>query len=118
MASRKLDDGWFRFSGIPVIALMGNIIFFNRNESGDQRFGFGIIILSLIGDTTAGGFSDVNARKLPNGWLYFVSVGDFRNAEGNSEEGKGIAPAIYAVNTKQDIDNGKDIVLELAISRF
>jgi len=63
MASRKLDDGWFRFSGIPVIALMGNIIFFNRNESGDQRFGFGIIILSLIGDTTAGGFSDVNARK-------------------------------------------------------
>ncbi|HEX5152113.1 MAG TPA: hypothetical protein VFW07_11750 [Parafilimonas sp.] len=43
MASRKLNDGWFRFFGIPVIALMGNIIFFNRNESGDQRFGFGII---------------------------------------------------------------------------
>jgi len=45
-------------------------------------------------------------------------VGDFRNAEGNSEEGKGIAPDIYAVNTKEEIDSGKDKVLELAINRF
>ena len=74
--------------------------------------------LTQIGDTTAGGFSDVIARELSNGWLYFVAVGDFRNAEGNSEEGKGIAPDIYAVNTKEEIDSGKDKVLELAINRF
>ena len=74
--------------------------------------------ITQIGDTTAGGFSDVIARELSNGWLYFVAVGDFRNAEGNSEEGKGIAPGIYAVNTKEKIDSGKDKVLELAINRF
>jgi len=74
--------------------------------------------VTQIGDTTSGGFSDVIARELPNGWLYFVSVGDFRNAEGKSEEGKGIAPDLYIVNTKEDIDNGKDKVLEFAISRF
>ena len=51
--------------------------------------------ITQIGDTTSGGFSDVIARELPNGWLYFVSVGDFRNAEGKSEEGTGIVPAHY-----------------------
>ncbi|HEX7757427.1 MAG TPA: S41 family peptidase [Niabella sp.] len=68
-----------------------------------------------IGDTTAGGFSDVISRELPNGWLYFVSVGDYRNASGASEEGKGIAPVQYAVNTKEDIAAGKDRVLETAM---
>jgi hypothetical protein len=67
---------------------------------------------------TSGGFSDVIARELPNGWLYFVSIGDFRNAEGKSEEGKGIVPAITSTNTKEDIDNGKDKVLELAIAKL
>ena len=71
-----------------------------------------------IGDTTSGGFSDVIARELPNGWLYFISVGDFRNAQGQSDEGKGIAPDIRIGNTKEDIENGKDKVLELAIERL
>ena len=39
-------------------------------------------------------------------------------ANGKSEEGKGIAPDIYVVNTKEDIDSGKDKVLEFAMSRF
>ncbi|WP_300604671.1 S41 family peptidase [Niabella sp.] len=69
-----------------------------------------------VGDTTAGGFSDVISRELPNGWLYFVSVGDYRNAEGASEEGKGIAPLYYQVNTKEEIAAGKDKVLEAAIA--
>ena len=51
MASFKLNDGWFRFIGIPLIALMGNIIFFNRNNSGDERFGFGMIYLLSLAET-------------------------------------------------------------------
>ena len=35
-----------------------------------------------------------------------------------SEEGKGIAPGIYAVNAKENIDSGEDKVLELVISKF
>ena len=45
---RILKDKWFRLVGIPVIALMGHITFFNRNESGGERFGFwGIYLISL-----------------------------------------------------------------------
>ena len=68
-----------------------------------------------MGDTTAGGFTDVISRELPNGWLYFVGVGDYRDAAGKSEEGIGVAPKIYAINLKSDIDAGKDKVLEQAI---
>jgi C-terminal processing protease CtpA/Prc len=71
-----------------------------------------------MGDTTAGGFTDVISRELPNGWLYFVGVGDYRNADGKSEEGIGVAPAIYKVNSKTDIEAGKDPVLEAAIERL
>lgn len=36
----RLNDRWFRFIGVPVIGLMGHIIFFNRNDNGPERFGF------------------------------------------------------------------------------
>ncbi len=71
--------------------------------------------ITQVGDTTAGGFSDVLARELPNGWLYFTSVGDYRDANGKSMEGKGIAPVKRIVNTKEDIQSGKDMVLEEAV---
>jgi carboxyl-terminal processing protease len=71
-----------------------------------------------MGDTTAGGFTDVISRELPNGWLYFVGVGDYRNANGESEEGKGVPPSIRIINTKADIDARKDKVLEMAIEQL
>jgi len=71
--------------------------------------------VTQIGDTTAGGFTDLISRELPNGWLYFTGVGDYRNAEGKSEEGIGVAPVKRIVNTEEDIQNGKDEVLEEAM---
>jgi hypothetical protein len=71
--------------------------------------------ITQIGDTTAGGFSDVTARELPNGWLYFISVGDYRDSEGNSREGQGIPPKEHITNTAQDIADKKDRVLEAAL---
>jgi C-terminal processing protease CtpA/Prc len=71
--------------------------------------------VTQIGDTTAGGFTDLIARELPNGWLYFTGVGDYRDAEGNSKEGIGIAPVKTITNSRNDIQNGKDPVLEEAI---
>lgn len=45
----KLNDKWFRLFGVPVIGLMGHIIFFNRNDTGPERFGFlTIYILSML----------------------------------------------------------------------
>lgn len=48
---QKLNDKWFRFIGVPVIGLMGHIIFFNRNETGSERFGFLTIYLLSIAET-------------------------------------------------------------------
>lgn len=74
--------------------------------------------VTQMGDTTAGGFTDVISRELPNGWLYFVGVGDYRNAAGKSEEGVGAAPKIVVTNAKADIDAGIDKVLEKAIEKL
>jgi C-terminal processing protease CtpA/Prc len=71
--------------------------------------------VTQIGDTTAGGFTDLIARELPNGWLYFTGVGDYRDAEGNSKEGIGIAPVKTITNSRDDIQSAKDLVLEEAI---
>jgi len=51
MTTHKLNDGWFRFFGIPLLALMGNIVFYNRNDSDGERFGFGIIYLLSLAET-------------------------------------------------------------------
>lgn len=72
--------------------------------------------ITQLGDTTAGGFTDVISRELPNGWLYFVGVGDYRDADGNSQEGIGIKPDYYIINTQQDIKDGRDRVLEAALN--
>lgn len=71
-----------------------------------------------MGDTTAGGFTDVISRELPNGWLYFLGVGDYRNSAGKSEEGKGVAPSLVIRNRKTDIEAGNDLVLQEAINRL
>lgn len=51
MAQQKLNDHWFRFLGVPFIAFMGHIIFYNRNESGEEIFGFWTIYLLSLAET-------------------------------------------------------------------
>lgn len=51
MITKKLNDKWFRFLGIPIVALMGHVIFYNRNETGDERFGFWGIYLFSVAET-------------------------------------------------------------------
>jgi len=71
--------------------------------------------VTIVGDTTSGAFSDAIQRILPNGWVYAISVGDWRNAEGISYEGVGYPPDILIKNDSTDVANGKDKVLERAI---
>lgn len=51
MIRQKLNDKWFRFLGIPLIAFLAHIIFYNRNDSGDQRFGFWTIYFLSLAET-------------------------------------------------------------------
>lgn len=74
--------------------------------------------VTQLGDKTFGVFSDNPKRELPNGWIYSVTPGDFRAADGKNYEGIGIAPKINMVNTKEDIAAGKDKMLEAALGRF
>lgn len=68
-----------------------------------------------MGDTTAGSFSDNPNFELPNGWIFSVSVGDYRAADGKSYEGIGLVPDVATLTTKEDLLGGKDRTLEMAV---
>lgn len=71
--------------------------------------------VTQLGDYTSGAFSDNIAYELPNGWFCFMSIGDYRAADGKSYEGIGVQPDVFLVNTKSDIQSGKDRSLEKAL---
>lgn len=71
--------------------------------------------VTQLGDYTGGAFSDNISRELPNGWFYFISIGDYRAADGASYEGIGIKPDVELVNSKEDILSGTDKELEKAM---
>lgn len=87
-------------------------------QSGGETFTLAMKELSnvtLVGDTTSGAFSDNIYRDLYNGWIFSISVGDYRAADGRSYEGTGIAPDVQIVNTRENVLAGQDRVLERAI---
>jgi hypothetical protein len=69
-----------------------------------------------LGDTTSGAFSDNIMRETWNGWMYTISVGDYRAADGKSYEGIGVAPKVFCRNEKAEVLAGKDRVLEMAVT--
>ncbi|MEM6344698.1 MAG: S41 family peptidase [Bacteroidota bacterium] len=74
--------------------------------------------VTQVGDKTTGAFSDVVTRELPNGWLYGLSVGDYRNADNINLESIGIAPEVVIVNSPQDLAAGNDKMLEKAMEEL
>ena len=47
MVKEKLNDNWFRFLGMPIIAFTGHFIFFNSHDTGEED-NFGIFLLSFF----------------------------------------------------------------------
>ncbi|WP_224994515.1 S41 family peptidase [Cesiribacter sp. SM1] len=89
--------------------------------SGAETFSLAMLELPQVtqaGDTTAGAFSDNPMRQLYNGWMFSLSVGDFRDASGESFEGRGLAPALLWENNPADVKAGKDEALEKAIQHL
>ena len=72
--------------------------------------------VKTLGDTTAGSFSDNPNFEMYNGWMFSVSVGDYRAPGGVSYEGIGLAPQQFLKNSKEDLLNNQDIVLEKAMN--
>lgn len=71
--------------------------------------------VKAVGDTTAGSFSDNPNFEMYNGWMFSVSVGDYRAPDGVSFEGFGMPPDVFAKTTKEDLLAGKDVTLEKAM---
>jgi len=87
-------------------------------ESAGETFTLAMQQLSNVtqlGDYTSGAFSDNISRELPNGWFYFISIGDYRTADGQSLEGVGVKPDVLLVNTKEETLNGIDKELSKAL---
>ncbi len=71
--------------------------------------------VTLVGDTTTGAFSDAIRRDMPNGWMYRMSVGEWRDHNGVCWEGIGFPPDVVIQNNPADVTNGYDEALEKAI---
>lgn len=71
--------------------------------------------VKVFGNTTSGVFADTHIGKLPNGWEYRLSTRKTNDLNDKSYEGIGIAPDTLIVNTRLDIENSIDNVIENAI---
>jgi len=72
--------------------------------------------VTLIGQNTSGGFSDVLEKSLPNGWSLNLSNEVYLTANGKSYEGGGIPPNVRTrLPGWKDVNKRTDITLEKAI---
>lgn len=100
----------------PVIVLTSRF-----TQSAGETFVLAIAQFNhvrTLGDTTAGSFSDNPTFELPNGWMFSVSVGDYRAADGKSFEGVGLVPNETIVTSRVQLLDGKDATLERAIDKL
>jgi len=70
---------------------------------------------TLVGQITGGGGGGNAGYELSNGWLLSISVSDFVDADGRSIE-LGVEPDVFIENTKEDIEEGRDRMLEAVLS--
>lgn len=97
----------------PVIVLTSRF-----TQSAGETFALAMRELdhvTLVGDTTAGSLSDNPNFEMGNGWIFSVSVGDYRDGNGKSYEGVGIPPDKWVVTTRADLMAGRDAALEEVI---
>ena len=69
---------------------------------------------TIVGQITGGGAGGNYGYELSNGWILAVSVSDFLDTDFESIE-LGVEPDLKIENSKEDIENGKDRMLENAI---
>ncbi len=117
--------------GDPIAKIVnphpGNAGYVKKNAVLTNRFtasggeAFTLILNNLpystqIGDTTMGAIGEVShVAQLPNGWTLNYPCTLSVLPDGTSPEGIGIAPDIEINNTLEDVNAGRDKVVEYAI---
>ena len=118
MTSRPLKtwclepQGDVQFTG-PIVLLTCDSVF-----SGGEAFALAIRELphvTIMGEHTNGIFSYTLDKRLPNGWEYCLSYQVYFSADMVCYEGKGIPVDIELFNTKADIENGIDPLIDRAL---
>lgn len=97
----------------PVVVLMDEF-----SGSAAENFALAMRVLPntiLVGDYTAGSFADYDAHRMPNGWLFAVSINLFEDHNGFCWEGIGIPPDYRIINTDLDWEGEHDKQLEFAL---
>jgi len=105
-------DGPIQFTQ-PVILLTHRF-----SVSAAENFALAMRVLphvTVVGDATSGVFADVYGDGLPNGWQFRCSYKLFVDYTGFCWEGIGVPADIRQTNTKEDIEQERDNVLELAM---
>jgi len=100
----------------PVVVLMDRYCI-----SAGETFALALRTLpqvTMVGDTTNGAFSDTVNRELPNRWFYRIPVAEVFDGDGRSWEGIGLPPDLVIRNSPEEVANGQDRMLELALDQF
>jgi len=114
------DSSWIRpssrpgFRG-PVVVLTGPLTI-SAGETFTQALMGRTPHITRIGENTAGLFSDVLGRRLPNGWTFGLPNEVFRTPEGIAFDVSGIPPDIVVpVFADADVAAGKDPAMAKAL---
>ena len=89
--------------------------------SGAEVFALAISQLphvTIIGDHTNGIFSYQLEKKLPNGWRYCLSYQEYYSSDMVCYEAKGVPVDIQLLNSRADIEQGKDPLIERAVNHL
>ena len=73
--------------------------------------------VTVMGEATGGGLSDILGITLANGWLFGLSNQEYRAADGEVYEGRGVPPDVMFEIDGGDLSQGADPMLAAAIAR-
>ena len=73
--------------------------------------------VTVMGEATGGGLSDILGITLANGWLFGLSNQEYRAADGEVYEGRGVPPDVMFEIDGGELSQGADPMLAAAIAR-
>ncbi|GAK49101.1 S41 family peptidase [Candidatus Moduliflexus flocculans] len=116
---RSLVPTGVQFLGKPVIVLTSGMTISAADVAAMILKHPALTNITTIGEPTAGAFSNMLQKALPNGWTFAFSNERYLAAyDGQNYESKGIAPDIELFQDKTAFAQGKDNILEFALSQL
>ena len=74
--------------------------------------------ITTVGDTTGGGGGEQRLYTLPDGFRVQLSHKELRRYDNAPIEWNGIVPDVLVMNTKETVEQGRDLQLEAALRRL